>query len=255
MKGHRERPVIYQHPEMDGQSFFLEGDKNQTTGLLFIHGFTATTVEVRQIADYYLRQGFTVAAPLLPGHGSTPAEMNKVSLTDWNDKVEESYALLRMMKEKVIVFGESMGALLSLSLAHNHAEIEQLFLFSPALEINGLWKSRYFWPFIPYVYKKNTDDSMAWQGYNVVPLRAAGELLKLQQNVIKLLPDVSTPAMVFLGKNDRTINLNGGVKTFENLGSSTKKLIWLDESSHCILLDKELQKVLNIVSSRLDEIG
>jgi esterase/lipase len=61
--------------------------------------------------------------------------------------------------------------------------------------------------------------------------------------------------MVFLGKNDRTINLDGGVKTFEKLGSSTKKLIWLDESSHCILLDKELQKVLNIVSLRLHEIG
>ncbi len=254
MKKPRERPVIYQHPELDGKSFFIEGEKNQTTGLLFIHGFTATTVEVRQIANYYFQLGYTIAAPLLPGHGSTPAEMNKVSFTDWNDKVEESYSLLRMMKEKMIIFGESMGGLLSLHLAHNHPEIEQLFLFSPALEINGLWKSRYFWPFIPYIYKKNTDDSMAWQGYNVVPLHAAKELLKLQQNVIKILPDITIPSIVFLGKKDRTINLDGGVKAFEMLGSSTKKLIWLDESSHCILLDKELPRVLNIVTSRIEEI-
>jgi carboxylesterase len=254
MKKPRKRPVIYQHPEMDGMSFFLEGERTQTTGFLFIHGFTATTVEVRQIANYFYQLGYTVAAPLLPGHGSTPAEMNKVSLRDWNDKVEESYSHLRMKKEKVILFGESMGALLSLFLAHNHPEIEQLFLFSPALEINGLWKSRYFWHFIPYIYKNNTDDSMAWQGYNVVPLHAARELLKLQKNVIKILPDITIPAMVFLGKNDKTINLNGGVKTFELLGSSTKKLIWLDESSHCILIDKELPKVLNIVTSRIDEI-
>jgi carboxylesterase len=255
MKKQTERPVIYQHPELEGKSFFFEGEKNLTTGLLFIHGFTATTVEVRQIANYFHHLGYTVAAPLLPGHGSTPAEMNKVSLTDWNDKVEESYSLLRMMKEKVIVFGESMGALLSLSLAHNHPEIEQLFLFSPALEINGLWKSRYFWPFVPYIYKKNTDDSMAWQGYNVVPLHAARELLKLQQNVLRILSDITIPTMVFLGKKDQTINLDGGVKTFEMLGSSTKKLIWLDESTHCILLDKELARVLNIVTSRIDEIN
>jgi len=254
MKNQRERPVIYQHPEMDGKSFFFEGEKNKTTGLLFIHGFTATTVEVRQIADHFSRLGYTVAAPLLPGHGSTPSDMNKVIVTDWINKVEESYSLLRMMKEKVIVFGESMGALLSLYLAYNHREIEQLFLFSPALEINGLWKSRFVWPFIPYIYKKNTDDSMAWQGYNVVPLHAAAELLKLQKNVKKILPEITIPAMVFLGKKDKTINLEGGVKTYELIGSTEKKLIWLDESSHCILIDKELQKVLAVVSSRMNEL-
>jgi carboxylesterase len=255
MKKSKDRPVMYQHPEMDGESFFLEGEKNVTTGLLFIHGFTATTVEVRPIANYFYKVGYTVAAPLLPGHGSTPAEMNKVALTDWIDKVEESYSLLRMLKEKIIVFGESMGALLALNLAKNHPEIDQLFLFSPALEINGLWKSRYIWPFIPYIYKKNTDDSMAWQGYNVVPLHAAGELLKLQQIVKKILPKITIPSIVFLGKNDKTINLEGGVKTYELLASKTKKLIWLEESSHCILIDKELQKVLEIVLARMGEIN
>lgn len=148
-----------------------------------------------------------------------------------------------------------MGALLSLYLAHQHPEIEQLFLFSPALEINGLWKSRFFWPFIPYIYKTNTDDSMAWQGYNVVPLHAATELLKLQQIVKKTIVNIKIPSMVFLGKNDKTINLDGGVKTYELLGSSLKKLVWLEESTHCILLDKELPKVLNIINSRLIEIA
>ena len=34
-----------------------------------------------------------------------------------------------------------MGALLSLFLASRHPEIERLFLFSPAMKIDGLWES------------------------------------------------------------------------------------------------------------------
>jgi len=253
MNKKKNRPEIFQHPEMDGKSFFFEGDKNKNIGLLFIHGFSATTVEVRQIANYFHKDGYTVTAPLLPGHGETPKDLNRVHLSDWINKVEESYSLLRIMKEKVVVLGESMGALLALNLAYLHPEISQLFLFSPALEIKGLGFSRFIWPFIPYMYKKNTDDSMAWQGYNVVPLHAASELLKLQKQIAKLLPNISVPATIFLGKKDQTISLPGGEKTYNLLGSTEKELIWLEESSHCIIIDKEFSKVIEMVSARLKQ--
>ncbi|NLJ39703.1 MAG: alpha/beta fold hydrolase [Candidatus Atribacteria bacterium] len=249
----KKRPEIYQHPELDGKSFFLEGDKDKDLGLLFIHGFTATTVEVRQIANYFYNNGYTVSAPLLPGHGETPRDLNRVRLSDWINKVEESYSLLRIMKGKVIVMGESMGALLALNLAFSHPEITKLFLFSPALEIKRLGFSRFLWPFVPYIYKKNTDESMAWQGYNVVPLHAANELLKLQKLIINLLPRIKVPATIFLGKKDQTISLPGGVKTYDLLGSSEKELIWLEESSHCIILDKELNKVIEMVSASIEQ--
>jgi carboxylesterase len=156
------------------------------------------------------------------------------------------------MKEKVVVFGESMGALLALNLAYSHPEISQLFLFSPALEIKGLGFSRFIWPFIPYIYKKNTDDSMAWQGYNVVPLHAAGELLKLQKRIVQILPKITVPSTIFLGKKDQSISLPGGVKTYDLLGSTEKELIWMEESSHCIIIDKEFSKVIELVSARLE---
>jgi carboxylesterase len=239
-------PNVYQHPELDGRTFFLSGSKAKEIGLLFFHGFTATTVEVRKIAIYFHTLGYTVSGPLLPGHGTTPEDMNSKSIEDWVITAENAYLELKKKCSRVIVFGESMGGLLTLLLASKHPEIEKLFVFSPALKIDGLWQSFFAWPFVPYVFKKNTDESMLWQGYNVVPLRAATQLLKLQKKVKALLPSITTDALIFQGRNDHTINPLGTIKTYNSLGSKQKRLIWLEESSHCILLDKELPQVMQI---------
>lgn len=244
-------PPIYQHPELDGTAFFLEGDTNKNAGMLFVHGFTATTVEVRQIASFFYKQGFTVAAPLLPGHGTTPADMNKKRMNDWIAAVENTYQELSKRVSNIYVFGESMGALLSLNLASTHSEVKKLFLFSPALRIDGLWQSLFIWPFIQYVFKKNTDGQMLWQGYNVVPLRAGAQLFKLQKKTKKLLKFIKTDCAIFQGKKDKTINPLGTIETYNLLGSENKELIWLEESSHCILLDKELPTVLQMCKNKL----
>jgi carboxylesterase len=244
---------IYQHPELDGKSFYINGNKNKNKGLFFIHGFTATTVEVKQIALFFNKEGYTVVAPLLPGHGTTPFDMNKQTWSAWIKSVEESYQKLSMECSQVFVFGESMGALLALWLAYYHTEIKQIFLFAPALKVDGLWKSFFIWPFSSYVYKKNTDDSMLWQGYNVIPLRAATQFFRLQNKVKKLLHQVKNDAFIFQGKKDKTINLEGTVETYKLLGSKNKELIWLDNSSHCILLDKELPMVEAICMEKIKE--
>jgi len=247
----KNRTRVFQHPELDGRTFFLPGSHDKEIGLLFIHGFTATTVEVRQIANHFHAMGYTVSAPLLPGHGTTPEDMNTKKVNDWIGAVEHAYVELREKKNRICVFGESMGGLLTLLLASLHPEIEKIFIFSPALKIDGLWQSLFAWPFIPYIFKKNTDESMLWQGYNVVPLRAATQLLKLQKKVKTLFPGITTKTLIFQGKNDQTINPSGTIKTYHLLGSPQKSLVWLENSSHCILLDKELPSVLKICEAEV----
>lgn len=250
----KSRLKIFQHSELDGDSFFLTGSDEKEIGLLFIHGFTATTVEVRIIANHFNSSGYTVNAPLLPGHGTSPEDLNKKKIKDWISSVEIAYKELKESKNRICVFGESMGGLLSLFLASKHPEIEQIFIFSPALKIDGLWKSLFAWPFIPYVFKKNIDESMLWKGYNVVPLRAATQLLKLQKIVKNLLPQISASTLIFQGKIDQTINPIGTVEIYKKLGSTQKNLIWLENSSHCILLDKELPEVISICEACISSL-
>jgi carboxylesterase len=230
-------PKIYQHAELDGSTFFWMGN---STGILLTHGFTATSVEVRQMATFLHEKGYTVAGPLLPGHGKTIKDMNSVSWHDWVAAVEEIYQQLNGQCKKVFVLGESMGALLSLVMAIRHPQLSGIMLFAPALKVPRLGMADLLWPFKDFIWKSNVDESMPWQGFNVVPLHAASQLLKLQRFVKRNLRIVTIPALIFQGKLDKSIDPISSEKVLEGISSHDKELIWLDESTHCILLDKQL---------------
>ena len=78
-----------------------------------MHGFTATTAEVRPFAKKLHELGFTVAAPLLAGHGTTPEEVNRTSWNAWVQSAEEAYQDLKTHSEAVFLVGQSAGAVKS----------------------------------------------------------------------------------------------------------------------------------------------
>lgn len=234
---------IFQNPESDGGSFFWTGKPGQKTAILLFHGFTATTVEVRPMARYLNEQGYTVSGPLLPGHGVSPEELNRTHFKDWIAAAEQAYCELQGKFDHVFIMGESMGGLCALWLASQHPEINGVLVFAPALIIPNLWETRLIWPFIQYKHKTNVDLSSPWQGFNVVPLRAAAQLHKFQQVVRKRLPLIQQPLLVFQGKLDRTINPLSSPEVLEWVSSEESELVWLDESGHCILLDKQMDLV------------
>jgi carboxylesterase len=75
------------NPHLEGDSVFWQAGK---TGVLLIHGYTATTVEVRLLGNHLREHGYTIHAPLLPGHGTTPQEMNRCKWQDWTNAVEQA---------------------------------------------------------------------------------------------------------------------------------------------------------------------
>ncbi len=237
------KPPIFQHPDMEGSTFFWEGN---STGILLIHGFTATTVEVRPMAKFLHEKGFTVAGPLLPGHGHKVEDMNGVRWSDWIDAAEEIYKKLSEKCKKIFVLGESMGGLLSMEMAIAHPQIAGLLIFAPAVHVPKLCMARFIWPLKEYIYKSNTEDTMPWQGFNVVPLHAANELLKLQKHVIKHMHVIQQPTYVFQGKLDKSIDPISSLEVVEKISSKEKELFWLEDSAHCILIDKQLPDVEEI---------
>lgn len=219
------------------KKFFLQGG---STGVLLFHGFTATTFEVRGLADRLHAAGYTVSAPLLPGHGTSPDDLNRVSWRDWIQTAENTLAELKQTCRNVFVGGESMGGLICLLLAYNHPEIKGLLLFAPAFSNRKLWVTPLLKHFIKYSKKKNSDDLYEWQGYSVNPVAGAAELFSLQRQVMKILPAIQQPLILFQGKNDRTINPSGAIKAFQTISSVDKELVWYS-CGHCILLENDFE--------------
>jgi len=241
------------HPELDGSSFTCQGGK---TGFLVLHGFTATTTEVRPLGERLHAAGYTVSAPLLPGHGTHPDDLNKVRWQDWLQTAESEYQKLSEQCEEVWVAGESMGGLLSLLVAAKNPNIKGLLLYAPALYVNKMSSAYVLQYVMKYLAKKPSKDNLLWKGYNVYPLKGAVELLKLQKETRKVLGMVKQPTLAFFSEKDATVKLAASDLMKRKLGSKELELVILKESPHVILLANEHQKVidhtLNYVSKKLN---
>lgn len=256
MTDRSDRRPFFQHPELDGESFFLPAGR---TGILLLHGFTATTVEVRPLANRLHQGGFTVSAPLLPGHGTSPDDLNKKTWRDWVETAEKAYRGLTAQCEVTFVAGESMGALLSLHLAATFPAIRGILLYAPAVRIPRIWLSVLAAPFISIrekTYATNEDPACyPWQGYTVLPVRAVAQLYRLQRHVRQILPIIRQPVRIFQGLEDHTVDPQGAHFIYDRIGSVDKELYWFAQSGHCVILDRDFDRIVNMSLGFLNQTG
>jgi carboxylesterase len=244
MKKRRDIPL--ENPHLEGAPFLFDGGED---GILLIHGFTATPAEIRPMAEVLNREGWTAAGPALPGHGISPDHINRFSWQDWYAEVEKSYLVLSRRCSRVVVGGESLGSLLALYLASQHPEAAGVLCYAPALKLRSPLigaAARVLAPFVPYLAKSRrlpTASSPRWQGFQVYPLKALTELLRLQSSVWKVLPEVRQPLLVIQGRLDLSVNPGALAVFMDRVGSQVKELHWMERSSHCVVLDEECEKV------------
>jgi carboxylesterase len=230
-------------PQLDGEEFFWQGNQ---VGVLLIHGFNATTAEVRLMAEKLHTAGLTTAAPLLPGHGTHPDDLNRATWDMWLQKVKETYERLLDVCQEVFVLGTSMGALLSIELATQHPEIAGLLLFSPALKVEGLWLAPLIAPFKAYLKKQPKDESLAWKGYTVYPLKAAVQLLKLQKHVKDILPKIEQPILIFTGERDDRVSNEAIALLLNKVKSLEKRHHPMQNSGHFVMLEEDLDEAFQL---------
>lgn len=231
-------------PQLAGDDFFWQGNQ---IGVLLIHGFTASTATVRPAAEKLHASGITVAGPLLPGHGTHPDDLNRATWQMWLQKVKNYYEKMLDVCQDIYILGNSMGALLALELAAQHPEIAGVLHFSPALKVKNLWLAPLLAPFKDYLNKQPKADDLHWKGYNVYPLKAAGELLKLQRHVKSILPKIHQPLGVFTGKHDQRVS-NQAVTTLVNQTNSLEKHLYhFENSGHFILIEQEKDLAISYI--------
>lgn len=249
--------LALQNPHLEGDTFTWEGGP---FGILLLHGFTATTAEVRPLAKLLHQDGYTVSGPLLPGFGTTPEQANRSSWQDWAAAAYDAYQRLTELCLTVFVGGESMGGLLALYLASQQPEIAGLLLYAPALKsyarftpLAGLLLS----PFIQTVRKKPvstpTTDAR-WQGYPVYPLPATAQLFKLARQVRQRLPAIQQPLLVVQGRRDFSVHPSVPDTIARKTRSEIKEIHWMKKSTHCVILDDELEQVTELTLRFLQRV-
>ncbi len=243
------------NPQLPGEPFLWEGGE---TAVLLSHGLTATPMEVRLLAKNLHAAGYTVAAPLLAGHGTTPEDLNQTKWQDWVWSVEQVYHELATRCEHVFVGGESTGAVIALYLASRYPDICGVLNYAPAIKLAilppDMVKLKLSAPFVASIPKGGLDRSDQWQGYRVNPLKAGLELVKFGEVVTALLPTIRQPVLVVQGGLDTTIHPDSGKIIIDGITSEIKELHWMEHSSHVVLLDNELDVISELTLKFMDFI-
>ena len=233
---------------LDPSPFELIGGN---VGVLLVHGFTASPTQMRLIGEDLHQRGLTVLAPLLPGHGTTVADLSKQQWQDWTQHVTLALTDLKSRCETVFVAGISLGSLLTLYLAAEHPDLKGIILYSPLVKMRaGI--AIHLVPLLKYVIReipKRRDfvtDPHAldrlWH-YRSISLFAVHEMARLRTRVQRLLPRITLPTLIIYSKLDRLIARGSAQFAYDHISSPDKRLIALHNSGHDVTLDSQWKEV------------
>ena len=131
-RAYRDRhPANAQGIVIGAESFTLDGTNGHA--LLLLHGSGDTPQTLRYLAERLHTAGYTVHAPLLPGHGQSPRAFTRVSAAGYMDAARQALESLRAREPWVGVVGLSMGGAIAAQLAATSPEVRVLVLLAPYL--------------------------------------------------------------------------------------------------------------------------
>jgi carboxylesterase len=214
-------------------------------GVLLCHGFTGSPQSLRPWAEHLLADGFRVALPLLPGHGTKWPDAQTTSWQDWYGALDRALGRLLAECDEVYVTGLSMGGGLALRLAEQHgAAIRGLVLVNPSVKRNKPVElaipvvSRLI-PSLPGIASDIKRPGISEVGYDRVPLKGALQLTRLWNTVAADLPKVTAPVLLFRSQVDHVVHPSNSALVLAGISSADVREVVLADSYHVATLDND----------------
>lgn len=232
----------------DPRPFSLPGGP---TGCLLLHGLPGSPAEMRLLGEYLAARNICVHVPLLPGMGTVPEDLGRVSWRDWVSTAEQALAGLRGSCDKLYVAGLSMGGALALLLGASQP-LAGVAALAPAIRMRD---RRFRWvPLLyrlhPWIEPNHAEDDLADPAARALtwhcqryPSVAAAQLFHLVRATRRSLPEVRCPVLIVQSPWDSLLDPAGAGWAIEQIGASDKELVRLERSGHNIAVDAEREQV------------
>jgi carboxylesterase len=224
----------------------IDGGPN---GALVLHGFTGNPSSMRGIAHALGAAGFAVELPLLPGHGTSVADMLTTGWTDWLGAAEEAYAkLAARVPGKVIVAGLSMGGALTCWLASEHPELAGIVAINAVVtEPEGMGDAVKAMvdageEVMAGIGSDVADPDSPESAYAETPLRPLLTLMDAAAEFEGRLGRISCPVLIITSRQDHVVPPeNSDVLAAAAQGPVER--IWLDRSYHVATIDFDKDEI------------
>lgn len=214
-------------------------------GVLVLHGFVGNPSAVRGVAERLADAGFTVEAPLLPGHGTALEDLVPLGWADWAGAAEDAYAGLAARCSRVVVAGLSMGGGLACRLAARHPAICGLVLVNPIVEppdesiregVRAMCDAGA--TLAPSIGSDIARPDVVELTYDGTPLAAALSLFAGVEEVASTLPEIRCPVLLFSSREDHVVSPANGDLVASTVGGPCER-VWLEHSYHVATLDHD----------------
>lgn len=246
--------------------------------VILIHGLTGTPNEMKSLANFLYKKGYSVVCPTLAYHGDPLDVIKHAKWQDFYGSVRDLLVKgeLADFKGDIFVSGLSMGALLSLNIAHEFPDrIKAVSCLAPTLFYDG-WNTPWSKLFMPlartplrYIfyfkedppygiknkamqdrihrYYKNAKledtGNVAQYGYPYFPVALLYQLQLLVKDLTSKLKDIRLPVQMIQAKDDDMTSPRNSQFIYDHISSAVKEIVLLDNSYHVITADQERDTV------------
>jgi len=248
------------------------GPEDASIGILLVHGFSGSNLEMLYLANYLALRGVRVAVPLLPGHGTSYHDLLNYGYEAWMNKVRKThdYLLAEQDDRKIVGVGHSMGGSLLFSLAPDLNLEGLVSLAGPIryplyLRMLGKVVERTNLK-IPFnnlkFYDKRLHDhpvvGFMQDKYEKIPLETLGEILEVINIAHDNLPSITLPICLIYARDDAVVPPYHVDHVVEEIGSNDLEISWLYRSNHIMVIDEDrdlvTKKVWTFINRVLDLI-
>lgn len=222
-------------------------------GVLALHGLTGTPQVLGRSTAALEEAGYTVHAPLLPGHGTTVEDLARTSWDDWTKAADSSLSSLLDRTERVLVMGLSMGGTLALQLAGRRSQVAGVVAInSPAIPIPEVEQQLLSAidegeTMIPDFGLDLADPTASAPAYGECPLVSMLELCRGIWEVQADLPNVTCPALLAASQIDNVIPALESREHIADLISGPVERLDLARSRHLATIDFDKQNIADSV--------
>lgn len=210
------------------------------TGVLLIHGFAGSRVEVKSLYDRLAENDIYTRMVLVKGHEGTPKDLARTTYKDWIGSAREEYADMVGKCEKVIIAGFSAGGLIAVNLYREHRCHKLITINTPV----------YYWN-IPQVFKNIRSDfkKNLPMYFKVCTDKRPASLINFLKILYKTRPyfkEIECDILIIQARDDDTSNYRSGEYIYKQVRGK-KKLFTPPCGGHCILTGEYKETVLSEV--------
>ena len=209
-------------------------------GIYMIHGFSSTTYELKQMANFLADKNYHIVLNNLPGHGTNLNDCNKTKYQDWLNYSKIELAKLCSVSDQVFIVGCSMGGVIALYLS-SIFPITGLIVGGVVLKFKLNFNTNYLNRLVCRIIKtrekkltfpKKIRDSISFYGYQSYPLIALEEFRQMNAYVKKQLHKINCPVLMIHSYNDQ-VSIRDNIDIInESIKSTDKEILEVNNAHH-----------------------